>query len=741
MVSALLAISLLPQQATLTLAADAYLDRKAPSVNTGREPLLLGGIDKAILVRFPDLGLRVGMGKRVKSASLVMGVARPGEPVLASISRVLTSWSEGGNTSSDVKASAGAVTWVEAVSGKDGVKWERDGAGGGNDAQAVTGATTSFANDVLTVSGLESAVQAMVDNPQENYGFRVAFSNAVAFFSADSLADGPHLVVEFEDAPAASVDLQVASCVPSTDGKSPIVLPQGAEYILKIKNAGSSDSGPFSVFLRVDGHDVQGGRQLGTIPAGGEVTIKLAVPHLTAGPEPSASAFVVRAVPAGTDANLSDNGVRVYPRGLAIRFTDYDDLRAQALVADFNERVFPFSKFGSAPTGCIERLRLAGEGEPALEVSTTGKDVWMMVLFAVTGLPKNLVAPYEDEPPMVAGVKSAGYMRGGNVGLLPDTRDDVMIPKDLPIPDRTVQTNSFGEIPMNSWGMLSRSEVNIINGLVGKPRALPWDRIPSMAFFRVFTSDGMPPTGAKLEVYQLVGGAFGSAPVFTADIGRDGTALMESRPAPSLGKANPFGDLAKDGSNGWLLAVLRFNGAVQTTWVPVWQLWDEYARGNEAIGFIEIKLRPSAGPLDTTQNLASGSLVTDAKGRFPAELNVLVDGKNDTGVSLADEQERYWIDLDLGRDRQIGQIQLVFDGPVWKQFRIVTYKTAQSVNDAMVWSEEANGPANPDSAKTDDGKTVLSYSGRSVRSRFVRIVPLSRDAVKLVEVRVIPVKG
>jgi hypothetical protein len=735
MISALLAISMLPQQATLTLAADAYLDRKLPSVNTGREPLLLGGIDKAILVRFPDLGLKIGMGMRVKSASLVMGIARPGEPILASVSRVLTPWFEGGNTSNDPKASPGAVTWAEAIAGKNSVKWERDGASGGNDAQAIAGAQTKFENDILTVSGLETAVQQMIDNPQENHGFRLAFSNAVAFFSADSLADGPRLVLTIEDAGRSEMpDIRVLSCEPSPASGT-------TRWTVAIENRGA-DAPSIDVAAKTSTGDAVERKFAEPLASGGKKTLSIDVPIKGADLPMHVNVLTVRVTGGAGDVNPSDNGLTVYPGGLAVRFTGLDAASAQVIIADFNERVFPFSKFGSAPTGCIERLRLASANETAVEVDTAGKDPVTELLFAITGLPRNLAAPYQDEPPLVAGIKAAGYMRtAGQVGLLPDTRDDVMIPKDLPIPDRTVQTNSFGEIPMNSWGMLSRSEVNILNSQVGKPRTLPWGRIPSMVFFRVFTPDGIPPTGAKLEVYQLVGGAFGGAPVFAADIGRDGSALMESRPAPTSGKANPFGDLAKDGSNGWLLAVVRLNGAVQSTWVPVWQLWDEFARGNEAIGFIELKLRPSAGPLDTTQNLATGSLVTDAKGRFPAELNVLVDGKNDTGVSLADEKERYWIDLDLGRDRQIGQIQLVFDGPVWKQFRIVTYKTAQSVSDAIVWAEEANGPTNPDATKTDDGKTVLSYSARSVRSRFVHIVPLSREAVKLVEVRVIPVKG
>ena len=84
MISALLALSLAGQQqtVTLTLAADTFLDRKSPEVNVGREPLLESGIDKPILMSFPELGRNVGAGKRVRSARLVFTVARPGAQAL-----------------------------------------------------------------------------------------------------------------------------------------------------------------------------------------------------------------------------------------------------------------------------------------------------------------------------------------------------------------------------------------------------------------------------------------------------------------------------------------------------------------------------------------------------------------------------------------------------------------------------------------------------------------------------------
>jgi hypothetical protein len=213
---------------------------------------------------------------------------------------------------------------------------------------------------------------------------------------------------------------------------------------------------------------------------------------------------------------------------------------------------------------------------------------------------------------------------------------------------------------------------------------------------------------------------------------------MTGRPGGVFGKSNPFGDLSKDGSNGWLLAVVRSGDKVDSTWIPVWQLWDEFARGNQAAAFIEARVQLLDVNIDRTVNLAQGKLATDAKGRFPAELMALTDGNLSSSVAFGGEAPDYWIEIDLGRDRTMAEVSLVFDGPSWKQFKIISYKTAQSVAESLVWAEESNGATSAALTTSADGKTVMSYMATPVRSRFLRIVPLSREAVKLAEIRVVP---
>jgi hypothetical protein len=295
---------------------------------------------------------------------------------------------------------------------------------------------------------------------------------------------------------------------------------------------------------------------------------------------------------------------------------------------------------------------------------------------------------------------------------------------------------------MTEHKMLSRSETTILNALVGKAeRALPWDMTTNALFIRIFTADGPPPPGTKVDIYQLIGGAFGSQPVYSEVLEANGSVLMTGRSGGTFGKSNPFGDLNKDGSNSWLLAVVRSGDKVDSVWIPVWQLWDEYARGNQAAAFLELRVQLLDTNLDRTVNLAEGKLATDARGRFPAELMPLTDGKLDTSVSLGNEPAGYWIEIDLGRDRTMAEISLVFDGAPWKQFKILTYKTAQNAGEATVWSEETNAVSSGAMRQSPDGKTVMTYLATPVRSRYIRIVPVSREPVKLSEIRVVPANG
>ncbi|MCH8979775.1 MAG: discoidin domain-containing protein [Armatimonadetes bacterium] len=735
------------------VVADTYIDRKSPGVNFGRSPLLFGGAGRAILLRFPELGLTDGAGRRVHSASLVLTMATPLTASLESIGRTLRPWGEGGWTADDFQGEAppvpvGAATWNRARAGKDGLRWDRSGAAGRNDAEPIGSAFLSPGEEELVIGGLGSAVQQMIDDPGSNFGFRLEFESSVAFFSADSLARPPTLLVTYADAQMqASPDLQIVACEPiGLDLASPPKDGDPVKWTVTVRNVGDVSSKAQTISWTDAANKQQMTSLTLQIGAGETAATTVTVPWAARAEGRPAQPFTLRVVAAEGELNPSDNGATVYMDALTIALPGVEPGDALAVVTNLNEIVFPFSKFGAWPEGCLERLRIVqAQADANIVVQTGGDDLRRDVLMAVTGLPARLLGPFEGPPPRVSGITAPGFLSDpGQLGLLPDSRDDLIVSQVFPIPDRTSTARVLGEVPLREHGLLSRSETTVLNLMLGKTgadRTLPWNLTPSMVIFTVRTPDGVAPKGARLDVYQLIGGAFGARPVFSGQIGTDGRVLMPSQPGGSLGKSNPYGDLRPDGSNAWLLAVVRSSGVAHSTWLPVWQLWDEYARGNTAAAFIELRVQLSSGPLDRSQNLATGKVATDAKGRFPAELNAAIDGSTETALPLDREGDGYWLEIDLGRDRQIGEIALVFDGPVWKRFRILTYKTAQSPEAALVWAEEANGPAHPQTETTPDGKTVLIYRSQTVRSRFIRIVPLSQEAVHLAEIQVVPIRS
>ncbi|HXH59971.1 MAG TPA: discoidin domain-containing protein, partial [Fimbriimonadaceae bacterium] len=519
---------------------------------------------------------------------------------------------------------------------------------------------------------------------------------------------------------------------------------QKVSWRVNVRNYGDLDSQSQTLTVDQAGRQVVSQKRSGTIAVGGTEVMTFEAPWPDTPLNPSLALMSLRVATAEQDRNPSDNGLAVYPDGLPVYVHGAEPSQVQKAVTDLNQRVFPTSKFGAWPDGCVERLRVVTSPEGAIDVPAEDGDVEQDLLRAIVGLPAVLLRPYADKPPTLAAVTVPAFVsKAGQVGLLPDTRDDVLVPQGLAIPDSAATSLAFGDIPMVEHRMLSRSETTILNTLVGKTgadRQLPWQMTPNAIFFRVITPDGKPPRGARLDVYQLVGGAFGGVPVFSSALPPDGTVLMPPRAGGAFGKSNPYGDLQTDGSNGWLLAVVSAHDTNASSWIPVWQLWDEAARGNDAAGYVELRMQLSSGELDRTQNIALNKIVTDEAKRFPAQLNALVDGKVQTSLTFENEPEGYWIEVDMGRDLPIGEVSLTFDGMPWKQFRIVTYKTAQNPEDGQVWAEEANGPANTTLDKTDDGHTILRYLSTSVRSRFLRIVPLSPEAVKLSEITVVPLK-
>ena len=104
-----------------------------------------------------------------------------------------------------------------------------------------------------------------------------------------------------------------------------------------------------------------------------------------------------------------------------------------------------------------------------------------------------------------------------------------------------------------------------------------------------------------------------------------------------------------------------------------------------------------------------------------------------------------WVEIDLGRDRTIGEITLLGDpSDFWPQFDIMVYATGQKPAEASPWASELNwnwtASNRRDLIGTDPNTVSVAYRSPEIRIRFIRIVNRSSAIGKLKAIRVVPIK-
>jgi hypothetical protein len=99
-----------------------------------------------------------------------------------------------------------------------------------------------------------------------------------------------------------------------------------------------------------------------------------------------------------------------------------------------------------------------------------------------------------------------------------------------------------------------------------------------------------------------------------------------------------------------------------------------------------------------------------------------------------------WIEIDLGRDRPIGEVQvLTKDGGMPRQFDVQTYATGQQPPTVEAWVKDLDFRWSQSNRADKDG--FVRYRGPAVRSRFIRIVNRSGGAGTIREIRVHALKA
>ena len=346
-----------------------------------------------------------------------------------------------------------------------------------------------------------------------------------------------------------------------------------------------------------------------------------------------------------------------------------------------------------------------------------------------------------------------GLMGGG------DTRNEAMVPKAYPLPYEPWPDAFLDATSLEHTDLYAATDAFALNSLLGYRRGYFGEflyALPNVIVVRAVDLAGQPIRNAELEFFQMAQGVIPDAPpVFKVLTDANGTARLPARdtlePEPFTTKTgftlrpNPFGRIDVVGSNGVFLVRARANGATEWAFLKLWQLVDAYARGQRAAQIRELRFNLPAMPLDEGANLAKERFVMDSASTQPADLAKLVDGDRRSAVPLPGKAGD-WIEIDLGRDRPIGDVRLWSDSAdFWRRFDILVYSTGQTIADARPFAREGDWRwtcVNRKDSDLDDPRWFrVCYRGAPVRVRFVRLVCREDTPFAwLAEIEVVPVR-
>jgi hypothetical protein len=770
---------------------DLHLDTRQPEDLTGGYHTLLGGPGRTILIRFGDLQRAVGARVRIRKAELELAIAGPGRPSIRSVAQVQVPWGEGPmrtlvSHTVDPKTVRWNANWRHRRAGESSLTWQMPGASGPADARPIGNARLEREGDeAIRIVGIEQAVQAMLDRPRENFGFALQFEEPTEFFSSQAGIGRPRLRLEMETLPAPKgPDLSVQLIRRERELTPGEGWPRDGEeitYVATIKNVGDAPSPGFAATWIVrerPGITSESPRPLGP---GETTTLTLRQPFRVSHEDHRLQPIGLRLRPLGDDADPSNDALTIDEGALTVAFRtsnqrrlEFDRARAegrsrgledwlQGQVALFNESFLAHSRYSFATQGALERVRVVSFGGPDVRA-----DVEADVVVYVEPTPS-----YASDRKILRqlaigmGLPDLGGMRVATTavsipgagtfarrmddlapGLLGggDTRFDGLIPGAIPLPNEPLPIPLLQTLPLESSDLLSKTEVGILNaalGLRGASRAKVLTNVPKAILLRVTDASDKPIAQTELQFFQSESGAIrAEAPTFTLVTDANGTAMLPRRTEEA--PAGPFGVPQANGANGVLLVRTQVRGVEEWNWVKLWQVYDALYRGNEAIAFLDLRLNVAAGPLEANSNLARERIVTDSHNSMPAVLNALVDGDPGSRVTLG-ARTTDWVEIDLGRDRFIGEVRLVAPSEAfWDRFDILLYATGQRPENQRPWASEILWEYSFHNRRDlePDGGASIAYRGPQVRSRYIRLVNRSgsEGPGSLGEIRVVGVR-
>ena len=252
-------------------------------------------------------------------------------------------------------------------------------------------------------------------------------------------------------------------------------------------------------------------------------------------------------------------------------------------------------------------------------------------------------------------------------------------------------------------GPLSLSQVDyLVNGKV---------QLPLVALAKIVNIDNRPLEDVSVSVKTSVSD--------THDIKSDKSGLITfPRFAP--------------GTIGDVVITATSNGVSQTLTTPISTFTDLIARGNDKAVVVDIPFNLSPWPISYETNLVLGKPTNDSAKSFPAQLVGLVDDSLETEYTLP---AKGWVEVDLGRDRLLGE--MVLQGEVPKQFKVKVYGTTDKVEQADWWIDEIDSDK---FRKAYDTGADLIYRPSPNTARYIRIENLTDKPAKLKGIKLFAAK-
>jgi hypothetical protein len=237
-----------------------------------------------------------------------------------------------------------------------------------------------------------------------------------------------------------------------------------------------------------------------------------------------------------------------------------------------------------------------------------------------------------------------------NEQWLPKT--DISLLVGLVPPPRPMPNPLFDQLARPVVGPLPMSTVDAL--INGSPR------LPGVIIAKVVNLEGIPIPGARVKIS-------------TPGVGTDQESIADAKGfafLPSYGDKVP---------NLFVFTGSVF-GADDSLSFSSSYLTNLYARGNTKAVSFELALNLPLLQIQRDANLVIGKPASDSKNSFPAQLLSLTDGKSESIFKL---EPGAWAEVDLGRDRLLGQFSWETQNKV--AFEIYVYGTSEKIADAEKW--------------------------------------------------------